>query len=294
MVQNNKNQKGVSLIITLFIMIIILAVVLSISTLLYSEIKVLRNVGNSVVGLYAADSGIEKVLYYDRQYKPSNGNTCNVDSECPIGFPSCNVITKHCSIPLTRGLCAMFSTANGITNSCSSGGASINCNSDPLSPGTTNPSTGCNPDVCDDCTVSFNSTLDSGITYATKANVLSDSAFDNFEISSRGDFGGASRQIQISIKTAILNPSVVTISNLTADCSDITVYVNPQDSQYDVNAVITGLGQVDLALRSGGKNPWSKPWSPTTGQLYTIYVEVRNSSNVLLGTSSPINFTCNP
>jgi hypothetical protein len=61
------NEKGVSLIMTFFIMMIILAVVLAISVLLYSELKVIRNISNSMISFYAADSGIEKVLYYDRQ-----------------------------------------------------------------------------------------------------------------------------------------------------------------------------------------------------------------------------------
>jgi hypothetical protein len=66
----NKDQKGVSLIISFFIMVIIVAIVLAITTLLYNEIKMIRNIGNSVVAFYAADSGIEKVLYYDRKVIP--------------------------------------------------------------------------------------------------------------------------------------------------------------------------------------------------------------------------------
>ena len=66
----NNLQKGVSLIISFFIMVIILSVVLSVSALLYSEIKVIRNIGNSVVSFYAADSGIEKLIYYDRKVLP--------------------------------------------------------------------------------------------------------------------------------------------------------------------------------------------------------------------------------
>lgn len=56
----NDSERGVSLIITFFIMIIVLAVVLSISILLYSEVKVIRNIGNSMVSFYAGESGIEK------------------------------------------------------------------------------------------------------------------------------------------------------------------------------------------------------------------------------------------
>jgi len=80
-----KSEKGISLIITLFVMIIVLSVVLSISALLYSEVKIIRNIGGSVIAFYAADSGIEKVLYYDRQNiapgKPRG--ICDVCTNCP-------------------------------------------------------------------------------------------------------------------------------------------------------------------------------------------------------------------
>jgi uncharacterized protein (TIGR02145 family) len=60
-------ESGVSLIITFFIMMIVLAVVLSVSAILYSEIKVIRNIGDSVIAFYTADAGVEKALYYDRK-----------------------------------------------------------------------------------------------------------------------------------------------------------------------------------------------------------------------------------
>jgi len=39
-------QKGVTLIITFFIMTIMLAIVLGISVIMYSGIKIIRNIGN--------------------------------------------------------------------------------------------------------------------------------------------------------------------------------------------------------------------------------------------------------
>jgi hypothetical protein len=267
MLKNNKNQKGVSLIITLFIMIIILAVVISISTLLYSEIKVLRNVGNSVVGLYSADSGIEKVLYYDRQVVPTGA---------------------------VRGLCSMF--LSNACNSGSSGDPSIHCNSSILMPTrlTRTDDLGCAPANCDDCTVSFNTTLDSGSSllpnddtlYSTTARVYAEGDINKFEISSKGDFSGASRQIQIVVDTT----ASVAISNLTADCSEISADVTPEDNQYNVYAVISGTNS-PLNLQSGGKNPWSKPWHPSAGT-YTIHIEVYSRDNMYLGQSDSIDKTC--
>ena len=162
----NNSEKGVSLIMTFFIMLIILAVVLSISVLLYSEIKVIRNMGNSVIGLYAADSGIEKVLYYDRQVVPTGA---------------------------TRGLCSIFS-------SCvagSSGETSVYCNNPTPSSFTGT----CASNNCTDCQITFDTTFDNR-TYYTTAKVSPNAVNpldSDFEITSKGVFSGAQRQIQILI-----------------------------------------------------------------------------------------------
>ncbi len=85
----SNSQRGVSLIITFFITIIILFVVLAISTILYSEIRIIRNIGNSVVAFYAADSGVEETFYYDRKEIPAGAGRgiCNI---CASGVcPDC-------------------------------------------------------------------------------------------------------------------------------------------------------------------------------------------------------------
>lgn len=76
----NDSQKGVSLLITFFVMGISLAMVLGMSIILLGEIKTIRGMGYSVVAFYAADSGIEKTLYYDRKQIPLGGNRgiCNI------------------------------------------------------------------------------------------------------------------------------------------------------------------------------------------------------------------------
>jgi len=79
------NQKGVSLIIIFFIMTIILAAVLGVDTIIFNEVKIMSDSGNSVTALYAADTGIEKTLYFDRKQLPAGGtrgfcNTCNACS----------------------------------------------------------------------------------------------------------------------------------------------------------------------------------------------------------------------
>ena len=186
-------QAGISLIITLFIMIIVLAVVLSISALLYSEAKVIRNIGNSIVSFYAADSGVEKVLYYDRQVLPAMTG---------------DKIAK-------RGLCSMYMYDSGSNpNACMSkdpnspnlfADDSIYCepNSGFMFPvtGPTDNSHGCDYDVCDDCKISFSTTFDNRKYSVTAAVYLQrDEATGKdikvFEVESKGYFGGAQRQVQ--------------------------------------------------------------------------------------------------
>ena len=158
-------QKGVSLIITFFIMIIILSVILSVSVILYSEVKVVRNIGNSVVSFYAAESGIEKVLYYDRQVIPSG---------------------------TTRGLCS-------ILNSCipgSSGETSIYCNATPGDPYPLTPQgTDCGLTTCTNCTIKFDTTFDSR-NYSVAASVSTPPYLD---VQSSGTFFSTERKIDVSI-----------------------------------------------------------------------------------------------
>lgn len=57
------SQKGVSLYMALMIMTILLVIAFGISTILFSELKMLRGMGESVNALYAADTGVEKILW---------------------------------------------------------------------------------------------------------------------------------------------------------------------------------------------------------------------------------------
>jgi len=166
-------QEGFSLIITLFIMVIILSVVLSVSVLLYSEIKVIRNIGNSIAAFYAADSGVEKVLFYDRQVLPEGAK---------------------------RGLCSIFDAGNNSEKYCRTDpnpqsllDHSIYCNQQNIVAGSSNLDHGCDPDVCDDCTIYFETYFDER-TYKVSA-IISDI---NFDIKAKGDYREVERQIQIS------------------------------------------------------------------------------------------------
>ena len=67
---NNKivhNQKGVVLVYTLGVMSMLLAVALVFSNVMMSDLNQAKSIDNSVMAYYAADSGLEKSLFYLRQ-----------------------------------------------------------------------------------------------------------------------------------------------------------------------------------------------------------------------------------
>lgn len=167
-----KNQKGVSLIIIFFILTITLAIVLSISLILYSQIKIIRNIGNSVVAFYAADSGVEKTLYYDRKQVPLGGQRglCNI----------CNACLGDC----TPGL-------DGDPGDC----VESKCQGCILTPLAVN---GCDLLTCGNCEASFNSFFEDK-NYEVKASVTPTPNSSSFTtgIDSRGNYKSVSRKIRL-------------------------------------------------------------------------------------------------
>jgi hypothetical protein len=155
------NQRGVSVIITFFIMIIILALVLTISTVLVNEIKVIENVGNSISSFYAADTGMEQTLYFDRKQLVNGANR-----------GMCNTCTA----------CSSFSSdGNTKCNSCTTA---------PLA------SNGCDVVNCTNCQLNYTAAFN-GRTYAISAHVSPDAnpLLSDFQVDSKGVFGDASRAI---------------------------------------------------------------------------------------------------
>jgi len=76
-----KNQRGVSLYLTIVILSVLTAAILTMVNISISQIKVIQTLSDSVIAFYGADSGIERVLYaiYKEGYLPSLG-------ECPPSF----------------------------------------------------------------------------------------------------------------------------------------------------------------------------------------------------------------
>lgn len=184
------NQKGVSLIITFFITIIILGAVLSVSALLHSEIKVIRNVGNSVIAFYAADSGIEKVLYYDRQVLPTTTDGTTMASR--------GLCSMYLSEPVSSSGFVVWARNNSACIKGGSGDSSIYCApvvNTPKALDSNIPQRGCDPERCDECEISFKTMFDNKTyyTYSVKAKV---DKSNYLNVSSTGFFRGASRRIE--------------------------------------------------------------------------------------------------
>jgi len=74
---NHKNQKGVSLYLTIVILSVLTAVILTMISIAVSQIKVIHTLNDSLIAFYAADTGIERVLYavFHEGYEPQK-NTC--------------------------------------------------------------------------------------------------------------------------------------------------------------------------------------------------------------------------
>jgi len=115
---NFKDKKGVSLLYVIFVVSILLAISFGISGILISQIKMLGEIGYSVVAFYAADSGIEKVLI-DRQ--------CPCQDPCPLLCPPlCREEDCPCQYPYEGSLpngstYQAFVTEGGATEDCPGG-----------------------------------------------------------------------------------------------------------------------------------------------------------------------------
>lgn len=59
------NQRGVSIYIAVVITAVLLGIALGLSTTFLTQVETLRGVGKSVFAFYAAEAGIERVLFID-------------------------------------------------------------------------------------------------------------------------------------------------------------------------------------------------------------------------------------
>jgi len=59
----NNSQQGVSLYIAFMIMTVLMVIGFGMSAIVFSQMKMIKAMGNSVLSFYAADTGIERALY---------------------------------------------------------------------------------------------------------------------------------------------------------------------------------------------------------------------------------------
>jgi len=74
-------ESGISLLLAILILSLILAVALGLNTILLRQIRMAREIGNSVTAFYAADSGIEEVL----MVRDNPSSSCTQGSPCQLG-----------------------------------------------------------------------------------------------------------------------------------------------------------------------------------------------------------------
>jgi len=111
-------EKGVTLLITFLIMGIALSIVLGVSVILVSEIKVIRGMGNSVIAFYAADTGIEEIIYFDNKKIPIGGTRgfCNICNVCAgFGCQGCTSSGSDCGLTTCQNCQVSYCTGAGCT-----------------------------------------------------------------------------------------------------------------------------------------------------------------------------------
>ena len=57
------NSKGISIYLALMVMVILLALALGLAAILFSQMRMIREIGYSVIAFYAADTGIEREAF---------------------------------------------------------------------------------------------------------------------------------------------------------------------------------------------------------------------------------------
>jgi len=78
------SQQGISLYLSIIIMVILLAIVLGISGILLGQLKMMKGIENSVIAFYAADTGIERILVDRADPETSSAAECTKSDSCDL------------------------------------------------------------------------------------------------------------------------------------------------------------------------------------------------------------------
>lgn len=90
-------ESGISLLLSILILSLILGVALGLNTIFLQQIRMTKEIGDSVVAFYAADSGSEEVL----MTRDNPSSSCIQESPCQLG----NGASYYISITLPGGNC---------------------------------------------------------------------------------------------------------------------------------------------------------------------------------------------
>ena len=166
------DQKGVSLLMTFFIMVIALSMVISVSSFIYNEMVIVKGLGDSTVGFYAAYSGIEKALFYSQK------NVCSIYPYNLINNPNgCRDADDEKGFLYDSNLYCNEQSVPEII--------------DPI-----NYPKGCDIASCSSCRLSFTTTSDT-MRYRVIISEEKESNGSMIKIYSKGIFDKSSRQINI-------------------------------------------------------------------------------------------------
>lgn len=92
-------EKGISLLLAVLVSSVLLAISLGVSAILISQIRMIKGMGDSVIAFYAADNGVEEMLY--NLYKTVDPRDTY---EGDVGQASYKVVVKCCNPAFDRCL----------------------------------------------------------------------------------------------------------------------------------------------------------------------------------------------
>jgi hypothetical protein len=102
-------QKGVAIFLAIMITSILLAIGLGLTVIIISQVKLMNNIGDSVVALYAADTGIEHSLYNKRIEEEGSGV---FSDDQPIG-PAVYIVSYFYDVNTDEGYWTSTGTFKG-------------------------------------------------------------------------------------------------------------------------------------------------------------------------------------
>lgn len=116
-------ESGVSLYFAVIITSLLLAITLGLSTILISQIKILKEMGDSVIAFFAADTGMEKILFLDTTCLKSNctstltlGSLCQSQMDLVPTTTCVGLVNYSTSTTILSGQAVVIATAAATTS----------------------------------------------------------------------------------------------------------------------------------------------------------------------------------